>query len=184
MAKGFPLDGESKVPMPEESLNWWASRLEWINRILDYRLKQLNVNIDKKKLDKKKPFALELVPLHSKSFKVSNAGDYVSKKYTIIGDVIEYAIVKSKAQMGLAIWKPIFDVLTKDYKYKTIAGDPSNPLHTQKKERDYRVIKSPKGRLILCTWASGSNKAPSKDFEKDEENIIKTYFSPNYHSIP
>ena len=86
--------------------------------------------------------------------------------------------------MGLAIGKPIFDVLTKDYKYKTIAGDPSNPLHTQKKERDYRVIKSPKGHLILCTWASGSNKAPSKDFEKDEENIIKTYFSPNYHSIP
>ena len=69
MAKVFPLDGMSpNVHMPQKSINWWVSRLEWIKHILDVR-KQMNLSIDLNK----KPFAIELVPLHSKSFKVSKA---------------------------------------------------------------------------------------------------------------
>ena len=173
MAKVFPIDRKSKnVHMPQESINWWESRLKWINHILEIR-KNMGISID----DNKKPFAIELVPLHSKSFKVSKAAEYVKNKYLAVLDAIEHAITKSDAQMGLAIGKPIYDTLT-----DTQFGYTDIPLKQNKQpnsniKRYYRVLEKKNGPKILCTWSSGSNKAPAEDpFWGHEENIINEYF--------
>ena len=178
MAKVFPLYGKSpNVHMPQESINWWKSRLKWIDHILEIR-KDMGISID----GNKKPFAIELVPLHSKSFKVSKAAEYVKNKYPAVLGAIEYAITKSDAKMGLAIGKPIYDTL-KQFGYTgidiTLAQNAQQPNTNIKSiKRDYSVLENKNNGLkILCTWSSGSNKAPAKDpFWGHEENIIKKYF--------
>ena len=181
MAKVFPIDRKSKnVHMPQESINWWESRLKWIGHILEIR-KDMGISID----GNKKPFAIELVPLHSKSFKVSKAAEYVKNKYPAVLGAIEYAITKSDAKMGLAIGKPIYDTLLKlkQFGYTdidiTLAQNAQQPNPNIKSiKRDYRVLENKNNGLkILCTWSIGSNKAPAKDpFWELEKNIIETYF--------
>ena len=171
MAKVFPLDGRSpNVHMPQESSNWWVSRLEWINHILTVREK-MGIPIDR---NNKKPFAIELVPLHSKSFKVSKAANYVNTKYPAVLGAIEHAITKSDAQMGLAIGKPIYDTL-KQFGYNDIPlGQDEQPEPNIK--RFYRVLIKENSPRILCTWSSGSNKVPADNpFWQHEERIINTY---------
>lgn len=174
MAKGFPLDKKMpNVPMPSESLNWWDSRLEWINHILDCR-RMMGITVD----GKKKPFAIELVPLHSKSFKVSNAAEYVRDQYPEVLDVIDYAIDNSDAKMGLAIGKPIYNTL-KNSGYTTIkifGKDEYQPEPTI--QRFYSVLQKDNKRGILCTWSSGSNKAPSALFQQKHEDDIIKYIQP------
>ncbi len=180
IAKAFPLDGkQSSVHLPKESLDWWKSRLEWIDRILECKLGADYIKSKEDKKDKKKPFAVELVPLHSKSFKV-DATNYINAKYASIIGVIDYAISKSDAKMGLAVGKPICNVLLQNgYQIVYPAnGTIDTPYKPKSKERYYCVIANSKGTRILCTWSSGSNKAPSDDFQSDEHIIIKKVFKP------
>lgn len=169
--KGFPLlpDKDKGYPIgPKPSIDWWKSRYAWINRILSHKgLKCTN----------KKPFAIELVPLHSKSFGV-NPVKYVAtmkEKHSGIDlfKAIEYAINASDAKMGLAIGKPIYTVLTRNGEYK----DVCEKRQRDTKKRYYQVIEN-KGKThrILCTWSIPSNNAPSKDFDAYEESLIKEFF--------
>ncbi len=167
-AIGFPLDShlsQSPVPLPMASLNWWKSRLLWIDRILDCR------GISRE--ERKKPFAIELVPLHSKSFKVADAAEYVMYKYKTLLDVIEHAIEASDSKMGLAIGKPIYEVLKKNG-FNTIYG-PTKRVSTANSERTYCVLEKDRTR-ILCNWYSGGNLAPGKGFVSVEEEIIQIFF--------
>ena len=162
----FPLDNpQSQVPMPTASLNWWKSRLLWIDRVLDSR------GISKE--DRKKPFAIELVPLHSKSFNVADAAKYVKKRYNDLLPIIEHAIWASDSKMGLAIGRPIYEVLTKNG-YNSIHG-PVKGKSKQGKERTYCVIEKDQTR-ILCTWARWANTAPADGFKDYEKNEIITKF--------
>lgn len=172
MAKSFPLDvNNSIVHMPHESINWWKSRLEWISHILNIR-KDMGISID----DNKKPFAIELVPLHSKSFKVSKAAKYVNKKYFAVLGAIEYAISKSDAQMGLAIGKPIFETLTTIGGYTDLLTTPKEQQPDKNIKRFYGILAKNNVPEILCTWSSGSNKAPSSDaFAELEKDIVKQF---------
>ena len=165
MAKGFPLVGQpTNVPMPKDSVNWWKPRLRWINSILGHK------GIG----NAKKPFAIELVPLHSKSFKV-NAPEYVKNQCPVVLDAIDDAISKSDAKMGLAIGKPIYDTLLATG-YSIVSG-PLQPDLTRK--RFYCIIENNNSKnRILCTWSSGSNKAPAAKFSKNEKSYIKQYFQP------
>mgnify|MGYP006872992134 CR=1 FL=1 len=172
-ARDFPLDGSpSPVPMPQASLSWWESRLLWIDWILALKL---GIDENKKPRTKKKPFAIELVPLHSKSFKVADAAEYVNDKYADLLPIIEYAIGVSDSKMGLAIGKPICETLLKNG-YQTIpdGGSIQRPLQDVAvgKERYYCIIKGPQGGKILCTWSSGSNKAPAKVFKDYERDVL------------
>ena len=171
MAKVFPIDHMSpNVHMPLESINWWTSRLEWIKHILKVR-EDMGISINKKK----KPFAIELVPLHSKSFKVSKAAEYVNNKYPAVLGAIEYAITKSDAQMGLAIGKPIYDTL-KQFGYTDITI-PQVAQPDRNIKRFYSILKKENGPKILCTWSSGSNKAPAENpFWSHEKDYINNYF--------
>ena len=162
-AKGFPmLLGKGPAP----SVNWWKIRKAWIDRILN--AKQVN--------NYKMPFAIELVPLHSKSFKVANTDAYVkmmAKNHPNLDviDAIVYAIGKSDAKMGLAVGKPIYDVLTNNG--FVVICKPFQPDPNIK--RSYAVIGRNGHPEILCTWSSGSNSAPAKSFVIHEKIIIK-YF--------
>lgn len=174
-AKAFPLipgPGTIKARGPEPSINWWKSRNAWMERILSHT----------KSDSSKKPFAIELVPLHSKSFKVANTVEYVKSMPAALNifDAIGYAIEHSDAKMGLAIGRPIYDVLTnesfKDWAYHDVpmTDKEKTPLDVK---RHYQVIEnSTKTHRILCTWSEGSNKAPSKDFEPEEGKLIEKYF--------
>lgn len=162
-SRSFPmLAGSGKGPAP--SVKWWKRRKAWIDRILN------SAQVD----DRNMPFAIELVPLHSKSFKVAQTDGYVKKMATNYPDLdvieaIEYAIAHSDAKMGLAVGRPIYDVLTQngfDIICKPFSPDPGI-------KRTYAVI----GRKekILCTWSSGSNSAPAKAFAGHEKSIIQKY---------
>ena len=172
MAKVFPIDHMSpNVHMPLESINWWTSRLEWIKHILKVR-EDMGISIDKKK----KPFAIELVPLHSKSFKVSKAAEYVKNKYPAVLGAIEYAITKSDAQMGLAIGKPIYETLTTIGGYTDLLTTPKEQQPDKNIKRFYGILAKNNVPEILCTWSSGSNKAPSSDaFAELEKDIVKQF---------
>ncbi|MBR5076951.1 MAG: hypothetical protein IKX28_08110 [Bacteroidales bacterium] len=171
-AKGFPLlMGKG----PVDSVNWWKPRFAWINRILKH-----------KGLDKtdKKPFAIELVPLHSESFNVSSAPKYVSNvrhNYPQIDiiNAIEYAIQHSDAQMGLAIGKPICEVLIKNG-FTPVYGDLRNPIQPDpNKKRFYCVIENSTSRSrILCTWSYGSNQPPADMYNYNvfESDTLNVYF--------
>ena len=156
--KGFP-----KGPKP--SIDWWKSRYAWINRILSHKgIKCTN----------KKPFAIELVPLHSKSFDVKPVKYVAAHPNLDLFKAIEYAINASDAKMGLAIGKPIYTVLTRNGGYNDVCGklQPNT-----KKKRYYQVIENEeKTHRILCTWSASSNKAPSKDFDSYEESLINEFF--------
>lgn len=159
---------------PADSVNWWESRYKWIKRILDQ--KGLSNT-------KKSPFAIELVPLHSKSFDVSGATEYVARikqnnKIDLIG-AIEYAILKSEAHMGLAVGKPIYDALCANG-FKDVPGglgQLEKPLSTK---RFYHVIEKTTATgvvRVLCTWSYGSNNAPALIFKDKEGEILDKYFN-------
>lgn len=166
--KDFPL---LRGVGPTPSVNWWKSRKEWIDRIL---------NVKGVSCSKKMPFAIELVPLHSKSFNVSNTSAYVDMIRTLhpkldIIDAIENAIHRSDAKMGLAVGKPICKVLLKNG-FQCFCGSLEDPIQPDSmKSRFYCVIGKERPE-ILCTWHDGGNRAPAQSFAVHEESIIKNCF--------
>lgn len=161
-AKSFPLLS-GKGPTP--SVNWWEERNCWLDRILGFK----GVKTDKN------PFAIELVPLHSASFRISNPSGYVAgiqsinHKLDVIA-AIEYGVLHSDAQFGVAVGRPIRDTLVNNGFSPVCAPYP--PLAGKK--RYYEVLEK-KGIKILCTWAQGSNKAPASHYVPSEDNLVKTY---------
>ena len=170
-AKSFPL---LRGKGPEPSINWWKIRKAWIDRIL--KVKQVNST--------KMPFAIELVPLHSKSFKIADTESYVKTMTSNhpnldVIDAIEYAIGKSEAKMGLAIGKPIYEVLLKNGFSHVQGNGISWPLKPDPAvNRFYCVIgkDSDPAIRILCTWSYGSNSAPASSFEVHERALLKVFF--------
>lgn len=162
-AKSFPMLDEKG---PEPSVNWWRIRKAWIDRILT--AKGVDIN--------KKPFAIELVPLHSKSFKVSDTNEYVknmAKNHSDLSviEAIKYAIGNSDAGMGIAVGKPIYDVLI-DNGFEAF----EEPFQPNSIKRKYAVIGRGSKAEILCTWSSGSNSAPSDNFIDYEKELLAKYF--------
>mgnify|MGYP006988905760 CR=1 FL=1 len=158
-AKPFPLLSGS---VTNPSAKWWKSRKIWIDRIVN------GLGID----TVKNPFAIELCPMHSAAWKISNPWNYVSyinQSFPAIDvlQVMEYAILHSDAKLGLAIGKPIFDVLVKaGYKVKTV---PVRPITGN--SREYSILEK-NGIRILCTWAQGGNKAPGAKFNCHEIKLL------------
>ena len=141
------------------SSNWWKSRNAWMNRIL--RSKGIETD--------KKPFAIELCPLHSKKFKITNPTKYVkgisNPKIDVI-EVIKYAITFSDAKIGLAVGKSIYRLLMDNGFCET-----SSYYHVLDSCREYHIVEND-GVRVLCTWAQGSNSAPADRFSGFEKSII------------
>ena len=168
--KDFPLlpDEQKGYPKgPQPAIDWWKQRrLKWINRIL------CNMGI---KTDKK-PFAIELCPLHSKKFEI-DASQYHHNLKTANPklDVIEamiFAIKASDAKIGLAIGKPIYKVLTDEGFEDITQVTDIKPINGNC--REYHIVEKD-GVRVLCTWARGGNWAPREEFGEYEKRILKKY---------
>ena len=143
------------------SSKWWQSRNAWMNRILGNK----GINTEKK------PFAIELCPLHSAKFK-ENPIHYISdlKSYNSNLDIIEvikYAITSSDAKIGLSVGRPIYDLLVHE-DFKDLTGSCKPILNNC---REYHIVENG-GVRVLCTWTQGNNKAPANSFSSFEKSII------------
>ena len=159
-AKPFPLiSGGSSTP----SSIWWNSRNDWMNRILSYMDIETN----------KKPFAIELCPLHSKQFTISNPTNYVNGIKSVnpkidVVEAIKWAICNSESKIGLAIGKSIYQTLIYNG-FKDITKGSCFPvigIH-----REYHIIEK-EGVQVLCTWAQGGNRVPSAHFDSFEKSLM------------
>lgn len=159
-ANPFPLIfGGSSTP----SSKWWKSRNDWMNRILSYMDIETN----------KKPFAIELCPLHSKQFTISNPTNYVNGIKSVnpkidVVEAIKWAICNSESKIGLAIGKSIYQTLIYNG-FKDITKGSCFPvigIH-----REYHIIEK-EGVQVLCTWAQGGNRVPSAHFDSFEKSLM------------
>ena len=160
-AKDFPLlSGTGGTA----SSNWWKSRNKWMERILNC----MSVNTNKN------PFAIELCPLHSAEFKISNPTAYVNKMKSFnpnldVVEAIKWAINQSDAKLGLAIGRSIYDLL-KGNGFRDTTIWPSYPKPSS--HREYRFLKNNDVR-VMCTWAQGGNTAPASAWNGFESVFIK-----------
>lgn len=119
-------------------------------------------------------FALEICPFHSSSFKLS-ASDIVTVSNYIENNVLKIAeeVAKhSTLKIIISVGKDYYH-LFKLLNYKlikeidqssTIDNWPKNKLGT-KINRSFSLWQSPSGGLYLNTWAPGSNRISSKEFD-------------------
>lgn len=147
---------------------WWKPRNAWMNRILS----NLHIQTDAR------PFAIELSPFHSPRFGIKDLAGHVIdlKRHGIdIVSCIEHAVLHSRAKLGLAVGKKIYDALTdKRIGYTPISHWPpfvGSPGSLP--QRKYALIEK-NGVKILCTWAPGSNNAPSSTFSGEEAAILSS----------
>ncbi len=161
-AKPFPLIfGGTSTP----SSKWWQSRNAWMNRILN----NMGINTNKK------PFAIELCPLHSKQFKISNPINYVNGIKSVnpridVVEAIKWAICHSESKIGLAIGKHIYNTLIFNG-FKDITKGSFFPVIGN--HREYHIIEK-EGVQVLCTWAQGGNRVPSAIFESFEKSLLNS----------
>lgn len=161
-AKGFPL--LSGAGGGTASSKWWESRKKWMERILKCMgVKTYN-----------KPFAIELCPLHSAEFKISNPTAYVKKMKSFNPDLdvveaIKWAVNHSDAKLGLAIGKSIYNLLLDNGFIDTTKASsyPKPSIH-----REYRLVEN-NGVRIMCTWTQGGNTAPASAWRDFESDFIK-----------
>lgn len=160
-AKDFPLlSGAGGTA----SSRWWKSRNKWMESILNCMGVKTN----------NKPFAIELCPLHSAEFKISNPTAYVKKMKSFNPDLdvveaIKWAVNHSDAKLGLAIGKSIYNLLLDNGFIDTTKASsyPKPSIH-----REYRLVEN-NGVRIMCTWARGGNTAPASNWGGFESHFIK-----------
>ena len=146
------------------SFRWWQYRKQWMDRILGC----LGV------ATRKMPFAIELCPLHSKRFRISNPIAYVNKVKAFDADLdiveaIKWAVNHSDAKLGLAIGKSIYNLLLDNGFIDTTKASsyPKPSIH-----REYRLVEN-NGVRIMCTWTQGGNTAPASAWRDFESDFIK-----------
>ncbi len=168
-AKSFPYlhDSENK-----DGNKFWESRMPWMRHIAE--------QFTGEKLDELMPFALELCPWHSTSWRNKQITDAVKdeyvKKYVLAMALL--AVKNSRAKVILAVGKPVYDALSE------CGCDPMKEWDEYKEEfnigsnvRKYEMLEY-QGIPILCTWAQGGNKTPSNEFKGMENEIIKEFCMP------
>lgn len=159
-----PLNGN----YPTVGKNWWRKRAAWIGRIL----------ASKGITSIKDPFAIELCPFHSHSWKIKNATKYVKNFIYVTGidiiDAIETGIRNSDAQLGIAIGKSIYKVLL-SCGYCDVSPFPFSPIPNNC--REYHLLEKD-GVKIMCTWTRGGNLPPAPRFDPFEKNIISNTIKP------
>ena len=171
-AKNFPYQGDKYSC--NGGVIWWNQRKKWINRLLSTVKESDNF------VSKLEPFAVELCPWHSLGFAGFRQNDRLKtymKEY--IFDFVAQAIKNSELGFGISVGKAIKNLLIElDFEANEIKNDNA----PRKKDnsiinREYCYFKLPNGKILLNTWAPGSNKMPSpawNDFEKDFiNNILK-----------
>lgn len=160
------------TPYFKTKKGFWFDRQFFLSRLLDKSFENTTI------------FALEICPFHSSSFKLSSL-DIVTVSSYIENNVLKIAeevAKKSTLKTIISIGKNYYDLfkllnyrLIKEFD-KTTAIDnwPKNKLGT-KINRSISLWQSPSGGIYLNTWAPGSNKISSKEFDA----IINNQFINN-----
>lgn len=152
---------------------WWKSKERWIKHMLNVCAPSYNPSDPIP--NGYYPFAMELFAWHTISWpsklnkKMEKGGIFGN---TIESDVIEplhEAIKKSKFKIAICVGKPIGSIIGSFNAFKNKKS--SQPIKSV--NRYYDIYDYGNGCRIINTWAPGGNTYPSKDFEKEEEKIIK-----------
>ena len=141
---------------------FWADRQNFLSRLLNKPYETTTL------------FALEICPFHSSSFKLSASDTKVASEYIeknvlkIAEDVSNHTTLKSIISVGKDYYN-LFNLL--NYKLikevdqtSNIENWPTNKYWT-KVNRNISLWKSPSGGIYVNTWAPGSNKISSKEFD-------------------
>lgn len=156
----------------EGAKKWWKPRKVWLDNFVE---KTTNIKTTLA------PFAIELCPWHSKSWKdLKYKEDEYLKNY-ILTYVITPAIIAAKnAQIkfpicigkSFEIILPLLGFEIKKY-WNQDSGLKNWPTSKGRKmQRTYQLFKNNKNEYILNIWAPGSNKTPSQSFSDVEKFII------------
>lgn len=185
-AKGFPT----------YDIEFWQKQADWIDRIFE--------NLDKEKPSKNeiKPFAIEICPWGSKSFKTLKIDksiiDYLDQH---VFDVIEKATDNSKLKIVFSVGKAYYDIF-KDHKFDKIEeftkqqnseayifSIKSNDSDFEKNIKElWPKTKDKNGNcryvnrsfsfwiknnvIYFNTWGPGSNNPPGKNFHRLEKKLF------------
>lgn len=170
-AKGFPLGASG--------CKWWfgangtGGRNAWINNLIgnnDWNLK---------------PFALEICPLHSKSW---GGLDYTNTNLrkeidNYVFDPAFKAVSNSKADFAIAIGKDFVKILSDPFfgfKERLVWNQDNHPQNMvwpkNKKDslinRTFVLLEKDNNR-VFCTYAPGSNRPPGGKFRKIERQFVE-----------
>ena len=148
---------------------FWADRQKFLSRLLN------------KPYDTTTFFALEICPFHSSSFKLSPSDIKVASEYIennvlkIAEEVAKQTTLESIISVGKDYYH-LFNLLNYELRKEVdqtsnIESWPTNKFGI-KVNRNISLWKSPSGGIYVNTWAPGSNKISSKEFD----NIINNHF--------
>ena len=166
-AKSFPYQDEKYTD--NGGAAWWNLRKAWVNRLLS----AVKGQCVESELE---PFAVELCPWHSSGFAGFGQGEQLKaymKEYVF--DFAAQAIENSELGFGISVGKAIKTLLIElgfeaiEIKNANVPKKRDNSIIN----REYCYFKLPNGKLLLNTWAPGSNKMPSPAWSSFEEKAIK-----------
>ncbi len=185
LAVEFPYLSDG-VSAKNPARKWWEYRKRWVDRIIaTYE----DVEKIKERYDSEanvKPFAMELCPWHSKSWKrLTYNDDVYSEVEKNVLKPAQEIVRNSRLPFALCIGKPICDVLKdilgrmtgyyyKEFDFEDFGEQWPNNKKENPIDRTYAIIKT-EDISFLCTWCSGSNLPPSKEFSDSgiEAEIIR-----------
>lgn len=168
-----------KFPLGTSGSKWWfgengkEGRNAWINNLIG------NDNWDLK------PFALEICPLHSKSwggldYTMTDLQEEIAK---YVFDPAFKAVKNSKADFAIAIGKDFVKILSDPFfgfKERLVWDRDNHPQYItwpkNKKgnptNRTFVLLEKENNR-VFCTYAPGSNRPPGKNFRKIEHQFVE-----------
>ena len=165
-----------EFPLGASGCKWWfgangtEGRNAWINNLIGND-------------EDLKPFALEICPLHSKSW---GRLDYDNRK--LKDEIAKYvfapafeAVSKSKALFAIAIGKDFVKILKHfGFKERLVwdqGNHPQNMAWPKNKkgnptDRTFVLLEKENNR-VFCTYAPGSNRPPGGGFRKIERQFVE-----------
>jgi hypothetical protein len=148
---------------------FWADRKKFLSRLMN------------KPFQETKIFALEICPFHSSSFKLSQSDLLKSKLYiqknvlNIAESVANQSPIKTIISVGKDYYN-LFNLLEFQLvkEINQSLTEKNWPLKNGKIKinRSISLWKSPSGGIYFNTWAPGSNKMSSRDFDIIIKNIM------------
>ena len=157
------------TPYFKHKSGFWADRKKFLSRLIN------------KPFSEVKLFALEICPFHSSSFKLSYTDLLISKLYIQdnVLKIAEVAAQQSSIKTIISVGKDYYNLFQLlDFKLVKEINQTSNGVNwpikkdANKINRSISLWKSPSGGIYFNTWAPGSNKISSKEFDDIIKNII------------
>lgn len=180
--KDFPyLQEEKNVGLKDwdnsGGRKWWKAKERWIKHII--KMFEPSYNTKDAIPQDLYPFAMELFAWHTAKWpkslnnKMEEGGIWGKNIYDEVIEPLHDAIKKSKFKFAFCVGRPIGSIIGSFNNFSKINSKQIQPIKSI--QRFYDIYHDGKDCYIINTWAQGGNTYPSMKFEKEEENIYKTY---------